>query len=130
MENELTIQEEQMVSLVEKHDIGELLNPLIKEIHLFDSYVAGTSYLKDKTVLKKIKIGDELSLLREDNKFDENAICLKTIDSIKIGYVPAKDNVIFARLMDAGKLLKARIISIDLANTFAKISIAIYLVDF
>ena len=27
------------------------------------------------------------------------------MDGVKIGYIPQKDNIIFARLMDAGKLL-------------------------
>ena len=44
-----------------------------------------------------------------DNKFDSNAILILTESKKKLGYVPEKDNVIFARLMDAGKLLIARI---------------------
>ena len=130
MANELDLQKEKLVSVIENHDLGELIKPLVKDIHLFDSYVAGTSYLEDKTVLHKIKVGDELRLTREDNKFDENAILLQTQDRIKIGYVPEKDNLIFARLMDAGKMLKAKVKSIDLSKSFAKIAISIYLVDF
>lgn len=130
MANELDLQKENLVSVIENHDLGELIKPLVKDIHLFDSYVAGTSYLEDKTVLHKIKVGDELRLTREDNKFDENAILLQTQDRIKIGYVPEKDNLIFARLMDAGKMLKAKVKSIDLSKSFAKIAISIYLVDF
>ena len=48
----------------------------------------------------------------------------------KIGYVPEKDNLIFARLMDAGKMLTARIGRIEKKGTFTRISIGIYLVDF
>ena len=48
----------------------------------------------------------------------------------KLGYVPEKDNQIFARLMDAGKLLKAKITKIDKKGSFYQISIGIYLVDF
>ena len=39
---------------------------------------------------------------REDNKFDSNAILILNADKKKLGYVPEKDNVVFARLMDAG----------------------------
>ncbi len=53
-----------------------------------------------------------------------------TEDKNKLGYVPEKDNIIFARLMDAGKLLKAKITKIDKKGSFTQISIEIYLVDF
>lgn len=48
----------------------------------------------------------------------------------KLGYVPEKDNVIFARLMDAGKLLLAKIKDVEKKGSFTKISIGIYLEDF
>ena len=121
---------ESMVLAVEKQGMDELLKPLSKEIHLFDTFVAGTSYLKDKTVLKEIKRGDKLILRREDNKFDDNAILVLTEDGKKTGYVPEMDNVIFARLMDAGKMLVAKVSKIDKKGSFTQISIGIFLVDF
>ena len=119
-----------MVLAVEKQGMDELLKPLSKEIHLFDTFIAGTSYLKDKTVLKEIKRGDKLILRREDNKFDDNAILVLTEAGKKTGYVPEMDNVIFARLMDAGKMLVAKVSKIDKKGSFTQISIGIYLVDF
>ena len=80
-------------------------------------------------MLDTIKAGDLLTLEREENKFDMNAIMIKTEKGIKIGYVPEKDNVVFARLMDAGKLLRARIKSVEKKHDFSKISIGIFLVD-
>lgn len=130
MANELEIKKEGVVSLVENHDLGDIIKPLIKEIHLFDSYIAGTTHLEDKTVLDVIKVGDNLSLQREDNKFDSNAVIIFSEDKRKLGYVPEKDNIVFARLMDAGKLLKAKITKIDQKGSFKQISIGIYLVDF
>ncbi len=131
MANELTTQQEgTLVKALDQQGIGEVLKPLIREIHLFDSYVAGTAHLKDKSVLEEIKDGDKLSLLREDNKFDDNAIMLITESKKKLGYVPEKDNLIFARLMDAGKLLAAKITKIEKRGGFYQISIGIYLVDF
>ena len=44
--------------------------------------------------------------------------------------MPEKDNVIFARLMDAGKLLLAKIKDVEKKGSFTKISIGIYLADF
>lgn len=130
MANELTKKEETMVSLVQGNELGDIIKPLIKEIHLFDSYIAGTTHLDDKTVLEQIKIGDMLTLQRENNKFDSNAILILNDGKKKLGYVPEKDNIIFARLMDAGKLLKAKITKIDQKGSFKQISVGIYLVDF
>ena len=129
MSNELTEHQQDLVSLVDNHELGELIKPLIKEIHLFDSFVAGTTHLDDKSVLETIREGDVLSFRREDNKFDSNAILILNEEGRKLGYVPEKDNLVFARLMDAGKLLKAKIISINKKGSFTQIGVGIYLVD-
>jgi hypothetical protein len=129
MANELDIKKEGVVSIVENHDLGDIIKPLIREIHLFDSYIAGTTHLNDKSVLGQIKVGDMLTLQREDNKFDTNAILI-LYEGRKLGYVPEKDNIIFARLMDAGKLLKAKITKIqNKGDYFKQINIGIYLID-
>ena len=129
MANELTKQEQGLVSLVQGHELGDIIKPLIREIHLFDSYIAGTTHLEDKTVLDVIQVGDILSLQREDNKYDSNAILILNADGKKLGYVPEKDNIVFARLMDAGKLLKAKISKITMKGSFKQISVGIFLVD-
>ncbi len=130
MANELTTKESNTVSVLGKHDLGDIIKPLIREIHLFDSFVAGTTYLEDQSVLESIEVGDELSLMREDNRYDDNAILVLTAEKQKLGYIPRKDNVVFARLMDAGKLLKAKISDLDQEGSFTQISVGIYLVDF
>lgn len=131
MSNELIEKKDnELVATISQQGLGEMLKPLIREIHLFDSYVAGTTHLEDKSVLEEINIGDKLNLLREDNKYDNNAILIITEGKKKLGYVPEKDNLIFARLMDAGKLLVARITQIKIRGNYHQISIGIYLVDF
>ena len=81
-------------------------------------------------MLETIKIGDQLTLQREENKFDSNAVMILNSEKKKLGYVPEKDNIVFARLMDAGKLLTAKISKITQKCSFTQISIGIYLVDF
>lgn len=129
-DNRLTEKKDGLVLLVEEKGLGNLIKPLTREIHIFDSYIAGTTHLKDKTVLAEIKAGDKLTLQREDNKFDSNAIMLIAGNKKKVGYVPEKDNVVFARLMDAGKLLSATVTSVEMKGSFTQIRIGIYLVDF
>lgn len=130
MANEIVEKKESAVAAIESHELGDIIKPLIREIHLFDSYIAGTTHLEDSTVLDAIKVGDVLTLQREDNKFDSNAILILNEDKKKLGYVPEKDNIVFARLMDAGKFLKAKITQISQKGSFKQIGVGIYLVDF
>ncbi len=111
--------------------LGDLIKPLTREIHLFDSFIAGTTHLQDPGILKKASVGDTLTLRRESgNRFDSNAILILNENGEKYGYIPEKDNMIFSRLMDAGKLLTAKISNIQPKGSFTMISIGIYLVDF
>ena len=68
--------------------------------------------------------------MKEIFHFDSNAILILYEDGRKLGYILEKDNIIFARLMDAGKLLKAKITRIEQKGSFKRISVGIYLVDF
>ncbi|MCL4881831.1 HIRAN domain-containing protein [Streptococcus suis] len=52
------------------------------------------------------------------------------MDGIKIGFVPKKDNVVFSRLMDAGKLLYGKVTNKELQGSWVKIYISIFLQDF
>lgn len=130
MSDELIVSKNELVSMIENRGISEIIKPLVKEVHLFDTYVAGTSHVVDKDVVKNAKLGDELLMRREENKYDAKAILLLNHENKKIGYVPEKDNIIFSRLLDAGKLLKAKIYDIEQKGSFRYIRIHIYLVDF
>ena len=131
MANELTTKTKDMVALMTDHSLGDLIKPLSHEILLFGSYIAGTSYIDDQSIFDELKDGDKLFLKREpDNRFDENAILVLDEKNRKLGYIPEKDNLVFARLMDAGKYLTARMTDLDKDAPFVRINIDIYLVDF
>ena len=131
MGNELIATDKNRAVSVLKHtDLSDIIKPMIREIHLFDTYVAGTTHLKDRSVLDAVRVGDELVLRREDNEYDKNAILVLGAQNKKLGYVPEKDNVVFSRLMDAGKKLSAKISKIELkSERFTAIEIGIYLID-
>ena len=75
-----------------------------------------------------LQIDEKLSFFREpDNQYDKRAIVIKNSDGIKIGYVPKKDNAIFSRLMDAGKLLYGKIADKNMQGNWLKIKIKIFL---
>ncbi len=130
MADELTTQNTDLVNAVNENGLGPLIQPMVREIELFDSFVAGTTHLEDLSVLTRIQTGDKLLLQREDNKYDKQAILILTEEKEKLGYVPEKDNIVFSRLMDAGKLLNARITEIQQRGSYTQIRIKIFLVDF
>ncbi len=130
MSNEIALKNEQLISAIDRKGIADVIKPLVSEIHLFDTYIAGTSYLADETPLKNLKIDDRLTLRREETIYDDKAIMVLTGSDEKLGYIPEKDNIIFSRLMDAGKLLIAKVKDIKDLHHFMKISISIYLVDY
>lgn len=110
---------------------GEILipKPFEKDIFLFDTYVAGTTHIEGIEELEPhLNVDDRLAFFREpDNRYDKQAIVIKTVDGVKIGYVPKQDNVIFARLMDAGKLLFGKITSKEKKGSWVKIYIKVFL---
>jgi len=103
--------------------------PFERDIFLFDTHVAGTSYVEGIGELEPhISVGDKLDFFREpDNLHDKRAIVIKNTDGVKIGYVPKADNMIFSRLMDAGKLLFGRITLKELQGKWLKIDIKVFL---
>lgn len=111
---------------------GELVIPdlIEKDIFLFDTHVAGITYIPGIMDLEPhLDIGDRLHFFREpDNLYDPNAIVVKTDEGIKIGYIPKKDNVVFSRLMDAGKLLFGKITDKELVDErWLKISLDLFM---
>ncbi len=131
MENELILGTQNEISLLLDNPLGDLIKPLSHEILLFDSYVAGTTQIRDESVFDDLKEGDPLILQRApEDRFDENAILVLDQHKRKVGYIPEKDNVVFARLMDAGKYLTAKVVYYWPNSSIKQIKISIYLVDF
>ena len=119
-----------MVSLLHgKNGEVSMPKPFERDIFLFDTYVAGTSHVEGIEELEPhLQIGDRMAFFREpENPYDAQAIVIKTTDGVKIGYVPRQDNVIFARLMDAGKLLFGKITEKEKKGKWVRISIDIFL---
>ena len=117
-----------LIGLIHAGDIG-IPRPFERDIFLFDTFVAGTTYVDGILELEPhINVGVRLDFFREvDNSEDKKAIVIKNTDGIKIGYVPQKDNVIFSRLMDAGKLLFGKVSSKEVLGTWVRLGLKIYL---
>lgn len=117
-----------LVSLLHGKELT-ILKPFERDIFLFDTQVAGTSHIIGIEELEPhLKVDDKLDFFREpQNPYDNKAIVIKNSDGIKIGYVPKADNVIFARLMDAGKLLFGKITEKKMVGNWLRIDIKVYL---
>ncbi len=127
MPNDLKKIDSEIMKFASNGEIKDIISPMIKEIFLFDTRISKIT--SDENILKNIKIADRLTLLREKNKYDTNDVAIYNKDNEKLGYIPEEDNIIFSRLMDAGKLLYAKIESIDV-NHYYRVKIKIYLKDF
>ena len=130
MSNELTIKNQDLLTVVEDKSLGELIKPLVNEIHLFDTVIAGTTCIEDETLYDRLEKDEKLILQRENNKFDSKAIMILNRQKQKLGYIPERDNAVFSRLMDAGKLLIAKVISVRNTNEYYRVGIGIFLVDY
>ena len=130
MSNDVMIPKSDLIATINETPLSEIIKPLVSEIHLFDTFVSGTTHLEDPAALEEVGVGDKLSLRREQNKFDSKAILMLAPSGKKLGYIPEKDNVVFSRLMDAGKLLIAKVTDIESLGSFKKIAVGIYLVDY
>ena len=107
----------------------DIPRPFEQDIYLFDTYVAGTTHVEGiEEIGEKLTEDDKLVFYREpENRYDPQAIRIETVKKEKIGYVPREDNVVFSRLMDAGKALLARVKSKEMRGSWLYIEIKIYL---
>lgn len=113
-------------------DDPKLPQPFAQEIFLQECHVAGTSHVKD--VVEKttaLEVGALLSLRRDPaNKYDGLAISILMADGTHIGWVPQKYNKPYAHLMDAGKLLFAKLVHKELDGRYLDLRVQIILRDF
>lgn len=87
---------------------GGLL-PFTKEIMLIECSIAGTSHRDLKEIEPSLSAATLLPLKREPgNPHDPLAIMIFDEAGHHLGYIPRAKNEALARLMDAGKLLFAR----------------------
>lgn len=103
--------------------------PFARDIFLFETHVAGTTHVSGIEELEPhLLINDRLDFIREpDNPHDPLAIMVRNADGAKIGYVPMRDNAVFSRLMDAGKLLFGRITHKEKKGGWLEIKIHVFL---
>src|SRR5690554_1945070 len=94
------------------------LTPFAQEIELLNTEVAGTRYHQAAEHLDVLGPGVELTLRRQpSNEHDSLAVEVLSSDAIMLGYLPRNKNEPIARLMDAGKMLLARVERVSVSDT-------------
>ena len=130
MESGLIKLNPQLMSILHNNG-GQDIIPFQREIFVINVYVAGTGYYKTIEDLQQdIEADTHLTMRRQpDNQVDEYAIGLYHHQT-RIGWVPMKDNLVIARLMDAGKLFNCKVVSVNHQNpSWPRINVSIYMVD-
>lgn len=96
-------------------------------VFLTTCHLAGTNEIADiRGMIDGIKDGEPLVLHRTTtDAADARAVSVVTTSGILIGYVPRRYGAVVARLMDAGKLLSAKLIGRDCDEQWADITVAI-----
>ena len=114
-----------------RNTVSSVPRPFGQEVFLKECHVAGTLHVDDvlyKT--KSIGVGASLVLRREPmNGYDKMAIRVETPAGERIGWVPKRHNDVLARLMDAGKLLVAKVVRKELEDHWLNMRIEIFLKD-
>lgn len=97
-------------------------------ILLQTSPVAGFQYHKGESIWAAVRVGDQLSLVREaSNRYDERAVRLEW-GGQKIGYVPARDNAAVSQLLDRGASLCAEITQLQASpDPWKRVEFMVYL---
>ena len=131
MSNIIKKDDNQLVNFFHKANSFDLNKPFERDILLFETHIAGTGYIPGfDTIEPLLQVGDKVNFFREtDNKVDEYAVVIKDVSDNKLGYLPAKDNLVVARLMDAGKLIFGKIMDKKKKGKWNYIEINVYLKD-
>lgn len=81
-----------------------------RRVLLHEVPLAGFQHHRGPGIWRFLSLGAELRLKREPyNLYDANAIAVWFKNDL-LGYIPRRDNLLLARLMDRGERLEARVI--------------------
>ena len=129
MEAQLIKLNPELLALIHNNGGADIM-PFKQEIFVLNEYVAGTGYCEGiEKIVPHLAEGMYLTMRRHpDNKVDEYAIGIYDRD-VRIGWVPMKDNLVIARLMDAGKLFNCKVVRVEPHEKWPKINVSIYMID-
>jgi len=100
----------------------------VQRIELQRSPVAGFQYHEGDAVWSRLRVGERLDLIREeDNPYDLRAVRVEWRGH-QLGYVPRLDNAAVSQLLDNGQTLRAEIAALQLSrNPWERIAFTVYM---
>jgi hypothetical protein len=97
-------------------------------VFLQETFVAGTAYYEATRLAPFLGAGDPLVLRRQpENPHDALAIEVLSVNGVKLGYVPRFINEPYARLMDDGRSVTARVAAVEDGRWRTDIRMALFL---
>ncbi len=129
MKNEVVAKKLDIAVKENNGEIDNILKPLKREILLFDGKLSRTYALTDRRPLLELKCGDRLEFRYHQSKYNPTEVEVRSFLGL-VGYVPESDEVIFSRLLDAGKSLIGKVKEVDFTHSFPSVIFEIYLEDF
>lgn len=106
------------------------LLPFVRELLVLECHVAGTTHHPVKELEPAMTANDKFILFREpENEHDPFAVAIYTKQKKKLGYLPRDRNETIARLMDAGKMIFATLITKEWVDEWLKLSVKVFLID-
>lgn len=98
------------------------------EILLVNHHVAGTAHVAHpETLTADLTLGMQVRLLRENNAYDAFAVKVLTPTGRDLGYLPKGENVVIARLLDAGLNVYAKVTNWTMKGTWPYVRIDLFL---
>ncbi len=148
MDEQIILKEDAELVSVIQHLGDAMPVPYERDIFLLGTFAAGADYTDQiDLIYDLLEEGDPITMIREpENPYDEFAIRLEiahrgdpgpelperllVYEGVKIGYIPRGTvNKVFARLMDAGKLLYGVIRAKETIGRYHRIVVKVYLKD-
>lgn len=125
MANELAVVEENWLDLAGK--FKDLPMPFERTVFLTECHLSGTAEIDDMLVkTRNVETRTPLVMKRmPTDAQDARAIAALTAAGDIVGYVPRRYAAVFARLMDAGKLLSAKVTEKSLENHWLDLAVSI-----
>lgn len=125
--SELMVKKEGALQIAQKLGAQTAIKPLEKEVFLQDVFVRHILLHGEKLIA--LKIGDTLQLKREPQPYDELIVTVYNQD-VLIGELAEFNEGIFARLLDAGKKLVAKVKNVVIMPEYNSLEISIAMIDY
>lgn len=78
-------------------------------IKIYDNYVRGLQHYNYQKIKQKIKEGEDLRLIREQENLHDAFAVQVFYKELKLGYLPAYENIVIANMLDANANLSAKV---------------------